>query len=151
MLQLKKKLPQKEMYVGFSLIKIYSITFRVLLVITTAVFAFHSYVLVDRYLQHDVSLSITQIPQKALPMPIVSLQMDSYRNNHSGIKTPPAIMNLTLSLAQGENFPEWAKKEAHSQGQQYQDFVAANMINSCNQQNNFESDFKITADKKIWI
>lgn len=128
-------------------------TFRVLVVfatfcfsIATAVFTYHAYLTISRYMKHEILQSSITIQNQSLFMPVVSLQLDTYRNNDATITKPPIEMKFDVSV-DNVGLPLWAFYEWHSINLH---FVTANAINTAVLQENFTlEDAKSTVFTKI--
>lgn len=102
--------------------------FGILLLLTTVLFSVHTYVTVARYLRHEFHQIVTIAQKDSLPLPVVTLLLNSNRNPASLIKTKPISMNFSYSI-DGEAVQPWAVVEYHDQTVN-QHYVTINVIDS---------------------
>src|SRR5271154_6912350 len=87
------------------------IFFIIAIVLILSLYLYHASIIIRRYLQYEILQSRVIIFNESLPMPIVSLNLNSDRDvkrNHSLV-----TMNFTASL-RGHPLPPWAYTVFHS-------------------------------------
>ena len=80
--------------------------------IAVAAFSYQTYLSIDHYMDHEIQQTSTTTLNRSLSMPIVTLQVDTYRNTAQKSIKPPITMNFDASL-DGERLSMWAFKEFH--------------------------------------
>lgn len=83
--------------------------FGAVFAVSTALFCFHTYKTVSRYMDHEVSQTVTIMLNDSLPMPVVVLSLDSYRNaNAVQLNIPHVEMHFQRPTLDGKDIPDWA-------------------------------------------
>lgn len=90
----------------FTFINQHKAIFWSIFALSTILCCVHTTITIRRYLKHEIRQTLTTIQKDKLPLPIVTLQLDSFRNTSAGPSKPQVEMRfkVTVDRVNAENW-----------------------------------------------
>lgn len=101
---------------AFAFIDHNRVLFFIIFSLSTGLLCYHTFLLVARYLKYEIQQTITVVREESHPMPIVKLQLDSFRQNVNVSAKVPVKLDVLQLLLDRKEIPSWAY--IHSFGRQ---------------------------------